>query len=193
MTTSKDDPLRELVAELQSSTPLAPSLLRNATLPASGIYAWWMNGSALPEVPVVPHPTDATLGLIYVGIGPAAEASNETLTSRLVGKHLDGNTGSSTLRQTLAAHLMTTLSLTPQARNKKVVLETADNAKLSRWMEDHLRVSWAASSAPWKLEPNVIEIMRPPLNIDHNRSHPYCAANRALRAEFKSGGRRSRG
>jgi hypothetical protein len=52
-------------------------------------------------------------------------------------------------------------------------------------MHEHLRVTWVAHPAPWDIETTVIADMRPPLNIDHNRDHPYCDTNRALRADFK--------
>ena len=94
--------------------------------------------------------------------------------------HIQGIVGSSTLRLTLAAHLFDQLSLRPKLTNKKVVLLAADNARLTAWMPEHLRVVWVGHPSPWSIEPAVVAKMQPPLNIDHNRSHPYCRTNQAL-------------
>jgi hypothetical protein len=53
-------------------------------------------------------------------------------------------------------------------------------------MREHLRVVWVGHPEPWTIEPAVIRAMQPPLNIDHNRSHPYCRTNQALRAALKA-------
>lgn len=179
--------VEEIVAGLRA--PVDLDTLVSSTLPAAGLYAWWRIDGALYAVPAVPHLTVPGLALIYVGIGPATVTSNETLYSRLVGKHVEGNTGSSTLRLTLAAHLLDTLELKPRATTTKVVLSAADNLRLTDWMRAHLRVTWVAHSSPWDVEAEVIAEMRPPLNIDHNRSHPYCQTNRDLRDAFRRAAR----
>jgi len=167
------------------AAPVDLDTLVLSALPAAGLYSWWQADGALPGVPAVPHPAVPGLGLIYVGIGPASAKSSETLRSRLVGKHLEGNTGSSTLRLTLASHLVDALNLRPRATAKKVVLDAADNRCLSEWMFANLRVRWTAHPTPWDVEAEAIGAMRPPLNIDHNRDHPYCLTNRALRDAFR--------
>jgi hypothetical protein len=35
----------------------------------------------------------------------------------------------------------------------------------------------------WLIEPTVIADLQPPFNIDHNASHPFCAAMKAARAD----------
>jgi hypothetical protein len=123
--------------------------------------------------------------LIYVGIGPGSATSSATFRGRLVGNHVEGNIGSSTLRLTLASHLIGQLGLRPIRAEKKVVLPPEDNERLTTWMREHLRVAWVGHPSPWAIESTVIHEMLPPLNIDHNRDHPYCQTNQALRKAFK--------
>jgi hypothetical protein len=189
MTTAESVATRASVANIVNALdgrPVDLATLLHAVLPHAGLYAWWQIGDALPGVPAVPHPTENRLGLLYVGIGPASASSRETLNSRLVGKHIDGNTGSSTLRLTLASHLTEMLALIPRPTAKKVVLDASDNNKLTQWMYKHLRVTWVGHKSPWDIEEEVIAGMKPPLNIDHNRDHPYCPTNQALRGKFKA-------
>ena len=63
-----------------------------------GLYAWWAPPGALPGVTGPVHPSVHGWELLYVGL-----AGN--LRARLVGNHLRGPTGSSTLRLFLAAGL----------------------------------------------------------------------------------------
>jgi hypothetical protein len=178
------------IVETLRDEPVRVRCLTVASLPPAGLYSWWRVEGVLLSVPSVPHPMLPGLGLVYVGIGPNSATSNETLRDRLVGKHVEGNTGSSTLRLSLASHLMHELGLSPRARVTKVVLDRGDNKRLTEWMEEHLRVLWVAHPTPWDVEVGVIRGMRPPLNIDHNRDHPYCVTNRRLREEFKRAARR---
>ena len=152
---------------------------------APGFYAWWAVDGAIPAVPLGPQPRDGGIGLFYVGIAPGRATSSQTLRSRVVGNHVSGNLGSSTFRLTLAALLRESLGLDPERRTTKVVLPPEQNAALSAWQTKNLRVSWCVVAQPWLLEPAVIEIMAPPLNLAANGSHPFHAtlseARRALR------------
>ncbi|MEX1262792.1 MAG: GIY-YIG nuclease family protein [Actinomycetota bacterium] len=155
-------------------------------LPASpGFYAWWARMNAIEGVPLSPHPNHQQSGLLYVGIAPARATSSQTLRTRVVGNHLSGNLGSSTFRLTLAALLRETLGLHPERRTTKVVLPADENAALSAWQAENLRVSWCVVAQPWLLEPAVIDIMAPPLNLAANGNHPFHAtlseARRSLR------------
>jgi hypothetical protein len=88
-------------------------------LPAApGFYGWWSRRGAVGPVPHILHPLDEEVSL-YVGISPARETSAQTLRSRVVRNHLNGNVGSSTFRLVLAALLIDALDLHPfRARNE---------------------------------------------------------------------------
>lgn len=180
--------IERIIAELVHA-PTTIHNLRRATLPVAGLYSWWRLGDKLPDVPAAPHASVPGLALIYVGVGPTSAASGETLRSRVIGKHVEGNTGSSTLRLSLAAHLLDTLHLHPRATAKKVVLDPTDSSQLTAWMEQHLRVSWTFHPSPWEVERDVIRALRPPLNTAHNHDHPYVPTNAALRRAFRNRGR----
>lgn len=183
-----EDRVERVVANLLGE-PVPIGEARSATLPPAGLYSWWSRDGALLNVPTASHSEARGFGLAYVGIGPASGTSGETLRSRLIGKHLDGNTGSSTFRLTLASHLLDVLGLRPRATVKKVVLDGDDNRALTSWMVENLRVCWTADPAPWEIEAEVVRALRPPLNIHHNRDHPYTPVNSALRVAFKARGR----
>jgi hypothetical protein len=58
---------------LQRPVLPVPEVLQNtALLPgAPGLYGWWSRRGALARVPHVPHPLQAEVSLLYVGISPA--------------------------------------------------------------------------------------------------------------------------
>ena len=152
---------------------------------APGFYAWWAVDGAIHEVPLGSSPRGGEIGPFYVGIAPARASSSQSIRSRVIGNHLSGNLGSSTFRLTLAALLRETLGFQPERRGTKVVLPPDQNAALSAWQTTNLRVSWCVVTEPWLLEPGVIEVMKPPLNLAANGDHPFrvtlSEARRALR------------
>ncbi len=150
-----------------------------------GLYAWWTERGSVPGVPGNPHPRLRRLDLLYVGIAPKDASSASNLRKRVVSQHLSGNTGSSTLRLTLAALLLEPLHLSPVRTKKKVVLTREQNATLSAWQHDHLRVTWCPRSQPWLVEDEVIARMRPPLNLAGNTSHPFHGHLSAARKAFR--------
>lgn len=152
----------------------------------AGLYAWWIVGSALPMVPPNPHPVEEGVDLGYIGIAPSGPKSESSLRSRVVKNHLDGNLAVSTLRRSLAALLLDSpLELEPLKKGSKVVLSDIHNAKLSAWQLLHLRLTWYPTANPWLLEGAVIDALRPPLNLEKNKVHPFhpklSAARRKLR------------
>jgi hypothetical protein len=151
---------------------------------SSGVYAWWIAGAVIPNVPVNKHPFEVDLDLAYVGIAANRPGSSATLRSRVVGNHMNGNIAASTLRRILAALLIATLDLQPTKKGKKVVLPKDQNLRLSGWQMTHLRVTWFATAAPWLVESAINSTLKPPLNLDGNETHPFykdlSAARRAL-------------
>lgn len=60
-----------------------------AELPMTGgLYAWWVEGPALPGVPTSKHLPESDVALLYVGIAPNGPGSKATLRSRVVGNHM---------------------------------------------------------------------------------------------------------
>jgi hypothetical protein len=84
-----------------------------------------------------------------------------------------GNIAASTLRRTLAALLLDVLKLTPVKKGDKVQLPQEQNTQLSRWLQQHLRLTWHAAAKPWLLESTVIAKLRPPLNLTANENHTF--------------------
>ena len=152
---------------------------------APGFYAWWAPRGAI-DVPHHPHPVDADLGLLYVGISPARPSSAGTIRSRIVGQHVGGNTSSSTFRFVLAALLFEELGLTPRKTKTKVVLDSEDNARLRVWQFEHLSLTWCVRGRPWEVEGEVIALMEPPLNSAGNSAHPFHARVSSARATFRA-------
>lgn len=171
----------------------APVALEVAIMPApqgtpnvGGFYAWWAERGALDQVPERLHPLCPALTLLYVGISPASVSSQQTLRGRVLGNHLNGNTSSSTFRFVLASLLLSKLELQPRRTAKKIVLSTADNARLREWQFASLRLTWCGREHPWEIEHDVILAMEPPLNAAGNSSHPFYSTVKASRAAFRA-------
>lgn len=162
------------VARDLTGPPVAASGLLPSSFPsAPGVYAWWAAPDVLPDLQYLPdrgrHPS-ADLSLLYVGI-------SDDLRTRITGKHLGSSTGGSTLRRALAALLTNQLGLVPcwSPNGDRVTLEKASEARLTTWMRKLLYVSWTPHPDPKSVEAEVINILGPPCNVDHNHHHPNCS------------------
>ena len=170
------------------TAPVAASHVRQEPelLPmAPGFYCWWSRRGSIGAVPHVANPHDGDLALLYVGISPGREGSRQTIRSRVLGNHLNGNVGSSTFRFVLAALLVDALTLRPVMRGTKVALDAQDNARLSQWQGEHLLLTWCPRERPWEIERDVIACLEPPLNSTANAAHLFYSRVRAARAEFR--------
>lgn len=184
--------LRGMLAEIlrdlrQSPTPLVPSL---PPVPhAPGVYAWWVTDEVLPQVPGPHHLTDA-LRLLYVGVSPERSNSDARLDSRLLRQHIGGNIASSTFRFALAALLFEAEVWRPEVTvGGRYRLSRADNAALSAWQRQHLRLSWAVASEPWAVERSVIKALAPPLNRRGNQAHAFYVSMGAARSRLRAAAR----
>jgi hypothetical protein len=175
-----------VVQALQAPAVAVPEVLQAPELlpAAPGFYGWWSRQGAI-SVPHIHHPVDDELSLLYVGISPARETSRQTVRSRVLGNHLNGNVGSSTFRFVLAALLIDALDLHPYMRGTKVALSASDNGRLSVWQRKHLLLTWCARERPWETESEVIRQLNSPLNSTGNAAHAFYPAVRAARAEFR--------
>jgi GIY-YIG catalytic domain len=168
------------------AVPASRVLHRRELLPAApGFYSWWARRGVIPSVPHVPHPADDEVSLLYIGISPVRATSRQTVRSRVVGNHLNGNIGSSTFRYVLAALLVDALELRPFSRGRKVALDASDNARLSAWQREHLLLTWCTRERPWEIEGEVIALLGAPLNSAGNMAHEFHVRVRAARAELK--------
>ena len=176
-----------IVQALQARAVAVPEILRSPEfLPAGpGFYGWWSRRGALRHIPHIPHPLDDELSLLYVGISPVRETSRQTLRSRVIRNHLNGNVGSSTFRFVLAALLIDALDLRPYLRGTKVALSASENERLSTWQREHLLLTWCARERPWEIEAEVITQLTPPLNSAGNAAHAFYPVVRAARVEFR--------
>ncbi|WP_131801534.1 GIY-YIG nuclease family protein [Klenkia brasiliensis] len=179
------------VLDALRSVPLPVPEVPDAIPKAAGLYAWWGRFGALPGVSGPRHPT-APVQLLYVGIAPNGPTSAATLRSRVVGDHIRGTTGSSTLRRSLAALLVEQQGWRSRWTTRPVLLNR-DELALSEWMAATLHVSWAEHQEPWSVEADVIVELEPPLNQAENRSHPMhavvAAARKRWREEARAAGR----
>lgn len=152
-----------------------------------GLYAWWTVPDSIPRVPRCPHPSE-DLDLFYVGIAPKDSKSQATLRSRVVDNHINGNTGSSTFRKTLASLLFETMGWQPRFTDRPL-LSADDNATLRDWQHQNLRLTWAEHPKPWDIEDLVIARLQPPLNLAGNSAHPFHGFLSSARQRFKSAGK----
>jgi hypothetical protein len=123
-------------------------------------------------------------GLLYVGIAPDTERSRSSLRKR-IRQHSDAAVGSSTFRYGLAALLCDRAGWRPVWTDRPKLADD-DLAALGQWQRTHLRVSWIVAEQPWLLEPTVVRLMRPPMNREHNESHPFHSKMGRARTRFRN-------
>jgi len=173
-----------VLADLRS-LPVPLSEARTAVPAKPGLYAWWGRFGALPGISGPRHPT-VDLQLFYVGIAPNGTASKSTLRSRMVGDHIRGTTGSSTLRRSLAALLSEQQGW--QSRwTTRPVLVNRDELALSEWMGEKLQLTWTEHPEPWTVEAEVIAELEPPLNQADNQAHPLYGYVQEARKRWREG------
>lgn len=126
-----------------------------------GLYSWWADTAAADHLSrglghaVAP-------GLIYAGLAgatkwPSGSVSSNTLWSRITSMHLGRRHSASTLRRTLGSALAASFGWS-----------TIDEARLTEWMHEHLRVVAVPYDDPDTLghmETAVLEAIDPPLNL----------------------------
>ena len=148
---------------------------------APGLYCWW---SLSPAVFGIPGTRHRGAYLYYVG------KAEKSLRSRL-RTHATGTTRSSTERLTLAALAFEVFGWTPgvssrDPRRRARLVDEVDELALTEWIADNFSVSWVLHDEPALVESEVIRLLEPPLNLDHNGNHPEYARVKAARANFRS-------
>jgi hypothetical protein len=165
----------------------------SANVPSEpGFYAWWAVPGAIPGIPAPPHPSEP-FELLDVGIAPKDSVSKARLRSRLCRQHTGGNVASSTFRFGLGSLLWERDHWTPRrSASGGYRLDAGDNAMLSQWQRDHLRLAWFVVPKPWRFEGQVIEALTPPMNRKHNQHHPFYKRMGDARERFREAARHPR-
>ncbi|WP_223256726.1 GIY-YIG nuclease family protein [Micromonospora endophytica] len=140
---------------LLSGVPIELDVAVKRLSRGSGVYAWWAAPSILPHLPGPPNDSIPSLRLLYVGRATS-------LRGRILRNHLR-RSGSSTLRRTLAGLLVSEGYRTTWT--DRVVLVGEDEARLTRWMHTHLRLTWAQDAEPATIETELVRRLHPPLNV----------------------------
>jgi hypothetical protein len=161
---------------------------REAVPAEPGLYAWWSVPGALPAISGPAHPA-GVYELIYIGIARSGPTSGATLRSRVVGNHINGTTGQSTLRRSLASLLVEREGWRSRFTDRPLLVPE-DERRLTGWMEQHLALSWVVHAEPWTVEAQVIGELTPPLNQSANSTHPLYRHVRDARSRWREAARR---
>lgn len=146
----------------QALTPDAFLRTGGEGLRRPGLYSWWVDPTGAADLTTgLGVPIRA--GLVYVGLAgatrwPSGQSSQNTLWGRIKGMHLGGNHEFSTFRRTLG-------SILAEARGQ----DTIDEAALTGWMYQHLRViavPFDDRDTLGHLEDAVLSALDPPLNLN---------------------------
>ncbi len=140
---------------LLSGPPVALDVAVKRLARGSGVYAWWAAPSVLPDLPGPPNDTDPSWRMLYLGRATS-------LRGRILRNHLR-RSGSSTLRRTLAGLFMSEGYRTTWT--DRVVLVPEDETRLTAWMHEHLRLTWAEDAEPADIEAELVRRLHPPLNV----------------------------
>ena len=140
---------------LLSGPPVALDVAVKRLARGSGVYAWWAPSSVLPDLPGPPNDSDPSRRMLYLGRATS-------LRGRILRNHLR-RSGSSTLRRTLAGLLVSEGYRTTWT--DRVVLVPEDETRLTAWMHEHLRLTWAEDPEPAVIEAELVRRLHPPLNV----------------------------
>lgn len=150
------------------------------SVPQAGLYAWWdLSGSLTPFYPATFPQVDTSMPL-YVGIAKTG------IDERGVGMHLE-STRVSTVRRTLVALLQDHLELLPGVTvngKGKFSLAVQYEQRLTAWMLENLRVTWATHEWPETVERQIIQDLLPPFNDIHAHAGDYWRHMRSLRSDL---------
>ena len=138
----------------------------------AGLYACYFKRFPY-KVPVENCITINNLTLLYLGISPAYEDSNNHLRNRIKA-HYTRNASASTLRLTIGCLLAEQLNIELRRTGRTERMTFGDGEKdLSEWMAENMFVVWTTADRPWTHEVDIINRISPPLNLKHNENHPF--------------------
>jgi hypothetical protein len=152
----QDDPERtDEALRLLSGAPFALDVAVKRLGRGSGVYAWWAAPSVFPELSGPTNEDVPSLRLLYLGRATS-------LRGRILRNHLR-RSGSSTLRRTLAGLLTSEGYRTTWT--DRVILIPEDETRLTAWMHEHLRLTWAEDPESESIEAALVRRFHPPLNV----------------------------
>lgn len=174
------------------SPELLTKLVDARTAPREkGVYAWWFAPGALPV------PTDGCAvaegsELLYVGIAPrkpssAGKESASRLRTRLIA-HARKDASRSTLRLSLGVLLLDQLGLTLGMHRGRLNWGPEGELALTRWMNEHARISWVLDDEPWEFESELLARISLPLNVD-GRTDALAVSLSERRRQLRRGAR----
>ncbi|WP_018787179.1 GIY-YIG nuclease family protein [Micromonospora sp. CNB394] len=150
-----DEERVDAALRLLTGPPVALDVAVKRLARGSGVYAWWAAPSVLPDLPGPPNDSDPSRRMLYLGRATS-------LRGRILRNHLR-RSGNSTLRRTLAGLLVSEGYRTTWT--DRVVLVPADETRLTAWMHDNLRLTWAEDPEPANIEAELVRRLHPPLNV----------------------------
>ncbi|MGA4683091.1 GIY-YIG nuclease family protein [Micromonospora sp. AB353] len=150
-----DEERVDAALRLLTGPPVALDVAVKRLARGSGVYAWWAAPSVLPDLPGPPNDSDPSRRMLYLGRATS-------LRGRILRNHLR-RSGSSTLRRTLAGLLVSEGFRTTWT--DRVVLVPEDEARLTAWMHENLRLTWAEDAEPADIEAELVRRLHPPLNV----------------------------
>ncbi len=144
-----------------------------------GAYAWFSD--------VVPASvTDGGLfereglTLLYVGIAPRASTAggrdpHRTSLEPRIAYHVTGSAEASALRTTLGCVLAEPLRLTLELADdgERFTWGPDGEARVSAWIQQHMRVSWVVHSRPWEVSDMAFRSLFLPLNLNITDPNPF--------------------
>lgn len=124
--------------------------------------------------------------LMYVGISPEEGSISGNINERIKSHFGNVKSGLSTLRLTLGCLLMKSHTLDIKLKIKGVeTFGVEGEQKLTEWMKEHAKVCWAVTERPWNVEVSVIQALRLPFNIKHNKdNHPFPGILSQIRSKY---------
>lgn len=134
-----------------------------------GVYGWWFTPGVL-EVPPIGYTVAEGRQLLYVGIAPrkpsaTGRESASHLRARLT-THATNDASRSTLRLSLGVLLADELKLILGMHRGRANWGPEGELELTRWMNEHARISWVVNEAPWVIEDELLARAPLALNVD---------------------------
>ncbi len=155
-----------------------------STIPAdSGICAWFFKD--IPNnIPLENSFKRDGFSLLFLGSAPNKKGINSNLRKGIVNQHLKGNVHDSTLRFSLACLLQKQLNITFSQHSSRISLGD-DEERLDEWLNKNARVAYLTDAEAGTDKVEMIKKLDLPLNIEHNKEHPFYVTLKKLRADAK--------
>jgi len=165
--------------------------------PENGIYAWYFkttpNISMFEKYFSIERSNEVLLledshkfqnyQLLYIGISPKDNKSNNNIKNRLRG-HMNGNSYGSTLRLSLGCLLANELNITLKKHGSSLHFGDGEE-RLSEWISHNAFVTFQTCEEPWDVEEEAISTLLLPLNIRDNENSVFKKPLEAIRKNAK--------